>query len=120
MYKRQELQENDILYVFGPFEKVNQFAKEQNLELTDTHVSEYVEGAEVEKLSVREIGIAEVLLMPDSKLINKMCIRDSAYVAPHGTPHHHKRYGRPPRCRSGRAASPGHITRTKREATCDW
>lgn len=73
-----ELQENDILYVFGPFEKVNQFAKEQNLELTDTHVSEYVEGAEVEKLSVREIGIAEVLLMPDSKLINKT-VKDSGF-----------------------------------------
>lgn len=73
-----ELQENDILYVFGPFEKVNQFAKEQNLELTDTHVSEYVEGAEVEKLSVREIGIAEVLLMPDSKLINK-AVKDSDF-----------------------------------------
>ena len=73
-----ELQENDILYVFGPFEKVNQFAKEQNLELTDTHVSEYVEGAEVEKLSVREIGIAEVLLMPDSKLINK-AVQDSGF-----------------------------------------
>ena len=73
-----ELQENDILYVFGPFEKVNQVAKEQNLELTDTHVSEYVEGAEVEKLSVREIGIAEVLLMPDSKLINK-ALKDSGF-----------------------------------------
>lgn len=73
-----ELQENDILYVFGPFEKVNKFAKEQNLELTDTHVSEYVEGAEVEKLSVREIGIAEVLLMPDSKLINK-AVKDSGF-----------------------------------------
>ena len=73
-----ELQENDILYVFGPFEKVNQFAKEQTLELTDTHVSEYVEGAEVEKLSVREIGIAEVLLMPDSKLINKV-VKDSGF-----------------------------------------
>ena len=73
-----ELQENDILYVFGPFEKVNQFAKEQNLELTDTHGSEYVEGAEVEKLSVREIGIAEVLLMPDSKLINK-AVKDSGF-----------------------------------------
>ena len=73
-----ELQENDILYVFGPFEKVNQFAKEQNLELTDTHVSKYVEGAEVEKLSVREIGIAEVLLMPDSKLINK-AVKDSGF-----------------------------------------
>ncbi len=73
-----ELQENDILYVFGPFEKVNQFAKEQNLELTDTHVSEYVEGAEVEKLSVREIGIAEVLLMPDSKLIRK-AVKDSGF-----------------------------------------
>ena len=73
-----ELQENDILYVFGPFEKVNQFAKEQNLELTDTHVSEYVEEAEVEKLSVREIGIAEVLLMPDSKLINK-AVKDSGF-----------------------------------------
>ena len=73
-----EFQENDILYVFGPFEKVNQFAKEQNLELTDTHVSEYVEGAEVEKLSVREIGIAEVLLIPDSKLINKV-VKDSGF-----------------------------------------
>ncbi len=73
-----ELQENDILYVFGPFEKVNQFAKEQNLEFTNTHVSEYVEGAEVEKLSVREIGIAEVLLMPDSKLINK-AVKDSGF-----------------------------------------
>ena len=73
-----ELQENDILYVFGPLEKVNQFAKEQNLELTDTHVSEYVEGADVEKLSVREIGIAEVLLMPDSKLINK-AVKDSGF-----------------------------------------
>ena len=73
-----ELQENDILYVFGPFEKVNQFAKEQNLELTDPHVSEYVDGAEVEKLSVREIGIAEVLLMPDSKLINK-AVKDSGF-----------------------------------------
>lgn len=73
-----ELQENDILYVFGPFEKVNKFAEEQNLELTDTYVSEYVEGAEVEKLSVREIGIAEVLLMPDSKLINK-AVKDSGF-----------------------------------------
>ena len=73
-----ELQENDILYVFGPFEKVNKFAEVQNLELTDTHVSEYVEGAEVEKLSVREIGIAEVLLMPDSKLINK-AVKDSGF-----------------------------------------
>lgn len=73
-----ELQENDILYVFGPFEKVNKFAEEQNLELTDTHVSEYVEGAEVEKLSVRKIGIAEVLLMPDSKLINK-AVKDSGF-----------------------------------------
>lgn len=73
-----ELQENDILYVFDPFEKVNQFAKEQNLEFTNTHVSEYVEGAEVEKLSVREIGIAEVLLMPDSKLINK-AVKDSGF-----------------------------------------
>ena len=64
--------------MFGPFEKVNQFAKEQNLEFTNTHVSEYVEGAEVEKLSVREIGIAEVLLMPDSKLINK-AVKDSGF-----------------------------------------
>lgn len=64
--------------MFGPFEKVNQFAKEQNLEFTNTHVSEYVEGAEVEKLSVREIGIAEVLLMPDSKLINK-AVKNSGF-----------------------------------------
>ena len=64
-----EILEEDILYVFGHFDNVDKFVKENHLDLTKSKVSEFT--GDTEKLSVREIGIAEVLLMPNSKLINR-------------------------------------------------
>lgn len=71
-----EILEEDILYVFGDFENIDKFVKENHLDLTESQVSEFT--GDAEKLSVREIGIAEVLLMPDSKLINR-AVKDSGF-----------------------------------------
>lgn len=62
---------DDILYILGPFDKVELFARENGLDLMESKMAEFVDKASDEKLSVQEIGIAEVLLMPDSNLINK-------------------------------------------------
>ena len=78
-----ELKENDILYVFGAFDKIELFARENRLSLTESRVTEFAGGPSNEKLSVQEIGIAEVLLMPDSKLINK-AVKDSGFRDKYG------------------------------------
>lgn len=78
-----ELKENDILYVFGAFDKIELFARENRLSLTESRVTEFAGGPSGEKLSVQEIGIAEVLLMPDSKLINK-AVKDSGFRDKYG------------------------------------
>ena len=78
-----ELKENDILYVFGAFDKIELFARENRLSLTESRVTEFAGGPSDEKLSVQEIGIAEVLLMPDSKLINK-AVKDSGFRDKYG------------------------------------
>ncbi len=71
-----DIQEEDILYVFGDYHNIDKFVKENRLDLTESKVSEFTR--DNEKLSVREIGIAEVLLMPDSKLINR-AVKDSGF-----------------------------------------
>jgi len=73
-----ELKEDDIMYLFGEFENIDRFASENHLDLTETKVSEFAGTASPEKLSVQEIGIAEVLLTPDSKLIER-AIKDSGF-----------------------------------------
>ena len=71
-----EIQDEDILYVFGSFDNINKFVEENHLDLTESKVSEFT--GDNEKLSIREIGIAEVLLLPDSKLINR-AVKDSGF-----------------------------------------
>jgi len=66
-----ELMADDILYAFGKYEDIQTFVKENRLKLTKAHTSEYTGELSSDKLSVREIGIAEVLILPESKLINK-------------------------------------------------
>jgi len=64
------IQEKDILYVFGKFENVQKMIDENNLSLMDTNESE----AFVSKtgdLEFSQIGIAEVVLMSTSKIVNK-------------------------------------------------
>ncbi|GAA0367044.1 SLC13 family permease [Bacillus horti] len=72
------LQEQDILYVYGAFEQVEQFAKENGLDLLDQQVVERTgdnpskPSSQSNGYASREIGIAEVLLPPNSALINKL------------------------------------------------
>ena len=65
------LKANDIVYAFGAFEDVESFVKENRLQLVEAHTTEYTGDLPSDKLRVHEIGIAEVLALPESKLVNK-------------------------------------------------
>ena len=68
------IREDDILYIFGKFERVQKMADENKLILVDTHESEGTAALSVSKaggLDFGEIGIAEVVLMSTSKILNK-------------------------------------------------
>ncbi|NDV81924.1 SLC13 family permease [Bacteroides sp. 51] len=71
------IQEEDILYIRGKFENVERFAKETRSELLDTHKSEG-DPRNGSELEFNEIGIAEIVLMPNSHLINKP-VKDSGF-----------------------------------------
>ena len=75
-----ELKANDILYAFGRYENIETFVKENGLQLTNAHTSEYTGELSADKLRLRNIGIAEVLLLPESKLINKR-VKESNFRA---------------------------------------
>lgn len=75
---KTELKTGDVLYLFGMFEDVERFASDNKLEMTESTVSEFAGTGSSEKLSVREIGIAEALLTPDSKLVGR-AVKDSGF-----------------------------------------
>jgi len=78
-----ELKEGDILYLFGEFDNIQRFTSENKLDMAETKVSEFVGNAAPEKLSVREIGITEVLLTPESKLIG-IAVKNSEFRDKYG------------------------------------
>ena len=66
----------DMFYVMGDYGQVEQFIKENHLELIDIHIPE---GADIpDNIDLHDIGIAEILLMPSSKLIN-VPIKESGF-----------------------------------------
>lgn len=69
------LEENDILYVLGSFNDILLFTQENDLTLMDTHKTEVgknpVSVSQAGGMEFNEIGIAEVVLMSGSSLINK-------------------------------------------------
>ncbi|MFV8828305.1 SLC13 family permease [Alkalihalobacterium sp. APHAB7] len=58
------IHEQDILYLQGPQENIEKLCEDYGLKLTDES------STDAEKLVSRELGIAEVLLTPHSRLIN--------------------------------------------------
>jgi di/tricarboxylate transporter len=66
------LEEGDILYIYGTFDQVRQFAKEHGLTLLDRRVPEDRQPAEAEQYATVLVGIAEVMLTPGSRLIGKL------------------------------------------------
>lgn len=65
------IQTGDILYVLGAFDNIQRFVEETGVELLDSHAEEDKPGNRDDKMAFMEIGIAEILLMPNSKLINR-------------------------------------------------
>lgn len=66
---KTKLQIDDILYIRGEADKVKQFSIDYQLEMLDGHVTE--ESKKSKKLDFYDIGIAEIVLMPSSKLIHQ-------------------------------------------------
>ena len=65
-----QLQPEDVLYVRGSIEKVEKFAVAYQLEMQDSHTTEET-NKNNDGLNFYDIGIAEIVLMPSSKLINR-------------------------------------------------
>ncbi|MCL2778825.1 MAG: SLC13 family permease [Polyangiaceae bacterium] len=63
--------ENDVLYLSGSFEQVRLFAAENKVDMIDMHESEEEAPAFAGKLRFDEIGIAEVVVFPTSRLVNQ-------------------------------------------------
>lgn len=66
------LEEGDILYIYGAFERVRQCTKEYGLSLLDHQVSESRQPDGAEQYATAKIGIAEVMLTPNSNLIGEL------------------------------------------------
>lgn len=76
------LREDDILYVLGSFNDVSSLIDANGLTWVDTHKTEgngnLTSASKTGGLAFSEIGIAEVVLMSTSKLINK-CVKESNF-----------------------------------------
>lgn len=67
---RTQLQPDDLLYVRGPRENVERFVMVYQLEIQDANASQEKD-KEGKVLDFYDVGIAEIVLMPSSKLINQ-------------------------------------------------
>lgn len=65
------LQNEDIIYVMGDFDRVQQIAREMDLNIIDSHTTEEASKSKKNPLDFYDIGIAEILLMPNSRFINQ-------------------------------------------------
>ncbi|BEG99014.1 SLC13 family permease [Bacteroides sedimenti] len=72
------LRAGDILYLTGDFDRIERFAENYYLEMMDSHETEELNDRGQKALDFYDIGIAEIVLMPSSKLINQM-IKDSGF-----------------------------------------
>jgi len=76
------IKENDVLYLSGSFEQVRLFTSENKTEIIDMHESEEEAPAFSGKLRFDKIGIAEVLLLPNSKLVGQP-VKNSGFREKH-------------------------------------
>lgn len=66
------IEEGDILYVNGSFAHVEELAEEFGLTLIDHQTAERSNGDGAEHYATADVGIAEVMLTPNSKLIDQL------------------------------------------------
>lgn len=65
-----QLREGDVLYVMGDFADIEQFSVQSRTALIDRQTAEHVGGGAAGILNFDTIGMAEMLLMPNSELVN--------------------------------------------------
>lgn len=72
-------EEGDVLYVSGNVNSVSQFAEDFSLEMMDGHSVESTSAAaQGNSLDFYDIGIAEIVLMPSSGIINRT-VKDAGF-----------------------------------------
>lgn len=72
------LQSEDVIYVMGDFDRIHQIAQELDLYIIDSHTTEESGKNKENSLDFYDIGIAEILLMPNSRLINQS-VKDAVF-----------------------------------------
>ncbi len=72
------LKQNDVLYVSGDPEMAEKFATDYSLRLLDRHTDEIDGSSSNASLDFFDIGVAEILIMPTSSMINRTII-DAAF-----------------------------------------
>ncbi len=68
------LKQNDVLYVSGDPEMAEKFATDYSLRLLDRHTDEIDGSSSNASLDFFDIGVAEILIMPTSSMINRTII----------------------------------------------
>ncbi len=68
------LKQNDVLYVSGDPEMAEKFASDYSLRLLDRHTDEIDGSSSNASLDFFDIGVAEILIMPSSSMINRTII----------------------------------------------
>ena len=72
------LQSEDVIYVMGDFDRIHQIAQELDLYIIDSHTTEESGKNKENSLDFYDIGFAEILLMPNSRLINQS-VKDAGF-----------------------------------------
>ncbi len=68
------LKQNDVLYLSGEPEQIERFAHDYTLRLLDRHTDEIDGSSSNASLDFFDIGVAEILIMPSSSMINRTII----------------------------------------------
>jgi len=68
------LKQNDVLYLSGEPEQIERFASDYTLRLLDRHTDEIDGSSSNASMDFFDIGVAEILIMPSSSMINRTII----------------------------------------------
>ena len=68
------LKQNDVLYLSGDPEQIERFASDYTLRLLDRHTDEIDGSSSNASMDFFDIGVAEILIMPSSSMINRTII----------------------------------------------
>lgn len=68
------LKQGDVLYLQGEPEKIQKFAQDYRLRLLDNHTDEIDGSSSNASMDFFDIGVAEILIMPSSSMINRTVV----------------------------------------------